>query len=228
MAHPKIIVVGGGLAGLSATIKIAEMGGHVDLFSIVPVKRSHSVCAQGGINAAKNLKGEGDSTWQHFDDTVYGGDFLANQPPVKLMCDMAPAIIDLLDRMGVPFNRTPEGVLDFRRFGGTLYNRTAFAGATTGQQLLYALDEQVRRYEAEGKVTKYEGWEFLSAVLDENRVCRGICAMDLRGMEVVTFPVRGGHHRHWRQRSHLRQVHQLGGLHRIGAVGALSAGRLLR
>jgi len=90
--------------------------------------------------------------------------------------------------MGVPFNRTPEGVLDFRRFGGTLYNRTAFAGATTGQQLLYALDEQVRRYEAEGKVTKYEGWEFLSAVLDENRVCRGICAMDLRGMEVVTFP----------------------------------------
>ena len=109
MAHPKIIVVGGGLAGLSATIKIAEMGGHVDLFSIVPVKRSHSVCAQGGINAAKNLKGEGDSTWQHFDDTVYGGDFLANQPPVKLMCDMAPAIIDLLDRMGVPFNRTQIG-----------------------------------------------------------------------------------------------------------------------
>src|SRR5271166_490730 len=138
MANPKIIVVGGGLAGLSATIKIAEMGGHVDLFSIVPVKRSHSVCAQGGINAAKNLKGEGDSTWQHFDDTIYGGDFLASQPPAKTMCDMAPGIIDLLDRMGVPFNRTPEGLLDFRRFGGTLYNRTAFAGATTGQQLLYA------------------------------------------------------------------------------------------
>ncbi len=188
MAHPKIIVVGGGLAGLSATIKIAEMGGHVDLFSIVPVKRSHSVCAQGGINAAKNLKGEGDSCWQHFDDSIYGGDFLANQPPVQKMCDMAPGIIDLLDRMGVPFNRTPEGLLDFRRFGGTLYNRTAFAGATTGQQLLYALDEQVRRYEAEGKVTKYEAWEFLSAVLDDNRVCHGICAMDLRSMAVQTFP----------------------------------------
>ena len=82
------------------------------------------------------------------------------------MCEAAPAIIDLLDRMGVPFNRTPEGLLDFRRFGGTLYHRTAFAGATTGQQLLYALDEQVRRYESEGKVKKYEGWEFLSAVLD--------------------------------------------------------------
>ena len=187
-SNPKIIVIGGGLAGLSAVIKIAEMGGHVDLFSIVPVKRSHSVCAQGGINAAKNLKGEGDSTWQHFDDTVYGCDFLANQPPVKAMCDAAPGIIDLLDRMGVPFNRTPEGLLDFRRFGGTLFNRTAFAGATTGQQLLYALDEQVRRYESEGKVRKFEHWEFLSAVLDSNRVCRGICAMDLRSMEVRTFP----------------------------------------
>ncbi len=188
MANPKIIVVGGGLAGLAAVIKIAEMGGHVDLFSVVPVKRSHSVCAQGGINAAKNLKGEGDSCWQHFDDTVYGGDFLANQPPVKAMCEAAPAIIDLLDRMGVPFNRTPEGLLDFRRFGGTLHHRTAFAGATTGQQLLYALDEQVRRYESEGKVTKYESWEFLSAVLDSRRICRGVCAMDLRTMEVRTFP----------------------------------------
>ena len=187
-ANPKIIVIGGGLAGLSAVIKIAEMGGQVDLFSIVPVKRSHSVCAQGGINAAKNLKGEGDSTWQHFDDTIYGGDFLANQPLVKAMCDAAPGIIDLLDRMGVTFNRTPEGLLDFRRFGGTLYNRTAFAGATTGQQLLYALDEQVRRYESEGKVAKYEHWEFLSAVIDDSRVCRGICAMDLRSMEVRVFP----------------------------------------
>jgi succinate dehydrogenase / fumarate reductase, flavoprotein subunit len=187
-ANPKIIVIGGGLAGLSAVIKIAEMGGEVDLFSIVPVKRSHSVCAQGGINAAKNLKGEGDSTWQHLDDTVYGGDFLANQTPVKNMCDAAPGIIDLLDRMGVPFNRTPEGLLDFRRFGGTLMHRTAFAGATTGQQLLYALDEQVRRYESEGKVKKFEHWEFLSAVLDSNKVCRGICAMDLRSMEVRTFP----------------------------------------
>ncbi len=188
MATPRIIVVGGGLAGLAAVIKIAEAGGTVDLFSIVPVKRSHSVCAQGGINAAKNLKGEGDTTAQHFDDTIYGGDFLANQTPVKAMCEAAPGIIDLLDRMGVPFNRTPEGLLDFRRFGGTLYHRTAFAGATTGQQLLYALDEQVRRYEAEGKVKKYEGWEFLSAVIDGKGVARGIVAMNLRSMELKAFP----------------------------------------
>ncbi len=187
MALPKIIVVGGGLAGLAAVIKIAEAGGTVDLFSIVPVKRSHSVCAQGGINAAKNLKGEGDTTAQHFDDTIYGGDFLANQTPVKGMCEAAPAIVDLLDRMGVPFNRTPEGLLDFRRFGGTLYHRTAFAGATTGQQLLYALDEQVRRYEAEGKVNKFEGWEFLSAIIDGKGAARGIVAMDLRTMELKAF-----------------------------------------
>ena len=188
MSQPKIIVVGGGLAGLMATIRAAESGIPVDLFSIVPVKRSHSVCAQGGINAAKNQKGEGDTTDKHFDDTIYGGDFLANQPLVKRMCEAAPGIIDLLDRMGVMFNRTPEGLLDYRRFGGTLYHRTAFAGATTGQQLLYALDEQVRRHEAEGRVKKFEGWTFLSAVIDEGKMCRGICAMDLRSMEVKTFP----------------------------------------
>ena len=90
-----VIVVGGGLAGLMTTIKIAEAGYPVDLFSVVPVRRSHSVCAQGGINAAVNWKGEGDSPAHHFDDTVYGGDFLANQPPVKAMCEQGPAITSI-------------------------------------------------------------------------------------------------------------------------------------
>src|SRR6476646_3835772 len=178
MANSKVIVVGGGLAGLMATIRAAEMGVAVDLFSIVPVKRSHSVCAQGGINGAVNTKGERDSPEIHFDDTIYGGDFLAEQPPVKAMCYAAPGIINLLDRMGVMFNRTPEGLLDFRRFGGTRFHRTAFAGATTGQQLLYALDEQVRRYEVAGRVRKFEHWEMLSLVLDDHQVCRGLIAMD--------------------------------------------------
>jgi succinate dehydrogenase / fumarate reductase flavoprotein subunit len=184
----RIAVVGGGLAGLAAAMKIAEAGHSVDLLSVVPVKRSHSVCAQGGINGAVNTKGEGDSPWKHFDDTVYGGDFLANQPPVKAMCEMAPAIIYLFDRMGVPFSRTTEGLLDFRRFGGTLHHRTAFAGASTGQQLLYALDEQVRRQETAGRVKKYEHWEMLSLVQDSHGVCRGLVAMDRSSLEVRAFP----------------------------------------
>lgn len=183
----KIAVVGGGLAGLAAAMKIAEAGHDVDLISVVPVKRSHSVCAQGGINGAVNTKGEGDSPFKHFDDTVYGGDFLANQPPVQRMCEMAPQIIYLFDRMGVPFSRTQEGLIDFRRFGGTLHHRTAFAGASTGQQLLYALDEQVRKYESAGKVNKFEGWEMLSLVLDDHQVCRGLIAMNLQTLELKEF-----------------------------------------
>lgn len=103
------------------------------------------------------------------------------------MCEAAPGIIHLMDRMGVMFNRTPEGLLDFRRFGGTQHHRTAFAGATTGQQLLYALDEQVRRWEAAGLVTKHENSEFLQAVIDDEGICRGIVAQELKTMEIATI-----------------------------------------
>ncbi len=183
-----MIVVGGGLAGLSATLRITEGGLPVDLFSIVPVKRSALRLAQGGINACNEIaRQQGYSEHEHFDESIYGGDFLAHQPPVYEMAHWAPRIIDLLDRMGVPFNRTAEGQRDLRLFGGSLYKRTHFAGATTGQQLLYAFDEQVRRVEAEGKVTKYEYWEFLGPVLDEHGHCRGIVAQDLRTMQIRTF-----------------------------------------
>lgn len=183
----EVIVVGGGLAGLAASMKLAELGAAVKVFSIVPVKRSHSVCAQGGINAAVNTMGEGDSIQEHFDDTIYGGDFLANQEPVKEMTAAAPDVVFLYDRMGVPFSRTPEGLLDFRRFGGTKHHRTAFAGASTGQQLLYALDEQVRRFETQGKVEKFEYWEFVSPVVDGAGVVRGITAVNVVSMEVRAF-----------------------------------------
>src|ERR1700722_11061921 len=197
----RVIVVGGGLAGLTTVMKLCEAGVPVDLFSLVPVKRSHSVCAQGGINASVNTKGEGDSPQVHLEETVYGGDFLANQPPVKGMCDAAPSIVFMLDRMGVPFNRTAEGLLDFRRFGGTLFHRTAFAGATTGQQLLYALDEQVRRWETvdveddkgervpgEKMVRKAGGGDFLALVVDADGVCPVTVAQDLKTMAVEAFP----------------------------------------
>lgn len=183
-ASQRMVVVGGGLAGLMTTIKICEKGKSVDLVSLLPVKRSHSACAQGGINASVNTMGEGDSPDHHFEETVYGGDFLANQPPVRGMANAAPGIVALLDRMGVPFNRTPEGLLDFRLFGGTQFHRTAFAGATTGQQLLYALDEQVRRYEAKGQVQKHELFDLVGLVLDggEGGRCVGVVIQDLKSM----------------------------------------------
>ncbi|MEM1109583.1 MAG: FAD-binding protein [Planctomycetota bacterium] len=187
-AEPRVIVVGGGLAGLSAAVRVAESGTKVDLFSLVPVKRSHSVCAQGGINACNDVaRQQGYSEWQHMDETLIGGDFLNHQPPVYEMTHWAPNIIDLLDRMGVPFNRTSEGMRDLRLFGGSLFKRTHFAGASTGQQLLYGLDEQTRRYEAEGKIKKYEFWEFLWPVIDDDGVCRGIVAQDMRTMEIKAF-----------------------------------------
>ena len=188
MSRKRVIVVGGGLAGLSTSMKLAEEGVAVDLFSLVPVKRSHSVCAQGGINACNDVaRQQGYSEWEHFDETVFGGDFLANQPPVLEMARMAPAIIDLLDRMGVPFSRTPEGNRDLRLFGGSLYKRTFYAGATTGQQLLYALDEQVRHHEVQGHITKYEFWEFLAPVIDPEGRCVGIVAQDMRTMQIRSF-----------------------------------------
>ena len=189
MAQQRVLVVGGGLAGLAATMKLAELGVHVDLLSLTPVKRSHSACAQGGINSVNDTtRQQGDNEHKHFDDTVYGGDFLQHQPPVKEMAYWAPRIIDLMDRLGVPFNRTTEGFRDQRRFGGTLYKRTAFAGATTGQQLLYALDEQVRRCHAEGMVEMYEGWDYLGPIVDDDGRCRGATAQNLVTMEIRAFP----------------------------------------
>lgn len=179
-----IIVVGGGLAGLSTAMKLAEQGYKVQLVSLTKVRRSHSVCAQGGINIAINLKGEDDSPVIHAYDTIKGGDFLGTQPPILEMCLAGPSILRMLEKLGCPFNRTPEGNIDFRRFGGTLYHRTAFCGASTGQQLLYALDEQVRRYEAEGLVEKFETHEFLRLIMDKDGIARGIVMQDLYNLNL--------------------------------------------
>jgi succinate dehydrogenase / fumarate reductase flavoprotein subunit len=183
-----VIVIGGGLGGLWATLRIAEAGFPVTVFSLFEVRRSHSVCAQGGINAVLDLKGQHDSVRQHVIDTVKGGEYLANQPPIQSLCTDAPGLIHTFERMGVTFSRTPEGLLDLRLFGGVKNKRTVFAGASTGQQLLYGVDQQVRRLESEGLVTKHEFWEFLSLLKDANGSCRGVVAMDLKTHEVRAFP----------------------------------------
>jgi succinate dehydrogenase / fumarate reductase flavoprotein subunit len=184
LSEKHVIIVGGGLAGLAAAMKCAENQLSVTLVSMMPAKRSHSVCAQGGINAAMNLKAEEDSPYIHAYDTMKGGDFLADQSPVLEMCLAAPGMIRMMERFGCTFNRTKEGNLDFRRFGGTLYHRTAFCGASTGQQLVYSLDEQVRRYEDEGKVKRLEKHEFMRLVKDEDGITRGIVVMDLHTMQL--------------------------------------------
>ena len=185
--QPRVIVIGGGLGGLWSVLRIAEAGYDVSLFSLFEVKRSHSVCAQGGINAAMDSKGERDSIDQHIVDTIKGGAYLANQPPIVSMCEQAPGLIRTFERMGVTFSRTPEGLMDVRLFGGVKNKRACFAGSSTGQQLMYGVDEQVRRQETLGKVKKYEWWEFLSLMLDDDGVCKGIIAMDLRSMKIESF-----------------------------------------
>lgn len=184
MKKKEVIVVGGGLAGLSCAMKLAEEGIHVKIVSIVKVKRSHSVCAQGGINASFDPKNEGDSPLIHAYETIKGGDFLADQPAVVEMCLAAPHIIRMMERLGCPFNRTAEGNIDVRRFGGSLYHRTVFCGTSTGQQLLYALDEQVRRYEVKGLIQKFENHDFLRLCLDEDNVARGIVMMDIFNLKI--------------------------------------------
>src|SRR5208337_1735417 len=184
MKRKEAIVVGGGLAGLAAAMRLAELGIFVHLVCITRVKRSHSVCAQGGINAALNVKNEGDSPLIHAYETIKGGDFLADQPPVLEMCLAAPGIIRMMDRLGCPFNRTPEGNIDVRRFGGSLFHRTVFCSASTGQQLLYTLDEQVRRYEVAGLVKKYENHEFLRLCQDSSGAACGIVLMDLFNLKL--------------------------------------------
>lgn len=188
MIKNKVIVVGGGLAGLMSAYELAEAGVKVELISQVTVKRSNSVCAQGGINAALNSKGQDDSVEQHCYDTIYAGDFLANQTPIKNMVEAAPDLVYFMDNLGVLFSRDEEGAIDLRYFGGTKKKRTAYAGTSTGQQLLYALDEQIRRLEREGMVEKFETSEFLQLILDENSCCRGCVVQEMNSMEILAHP----------------------------------------
>ena len=178
------IIIGEGLAGLTCAIRLAEAGVFVHLLSLGPAQRSHSICAQGGINASLNSKHEGDSPLIHAYETIKGGDFLGDQPPIVEMCFSAPKLIEFFLKKGCPFSRTKDGSLDVRQFGGSLFSRTLFCGTTTGMSLVTTADQEVHRLEACGCIERHEHHEFLRLVQGCDGAARGIILIDTHTLEL--------------------------------------------
>src|SRR5690242_11681226 len=175
----KIIVVGAGLAGASASATLAELGYEVHnfVFHDSP-RRAHSVAAQGGINAAKNYQNDGDSVYRLFYDTIKGGDFRAREANVYRLAQVSVNIIDQCAAQGVPFAREYGGLLDNRSFGGAQVSRTFYARGQTGQQLLLGVYAAMSRQIGAGKVAMYARHEMLDVVLIDGQA-RGIVVRDL-------------------------------------------------
>jgi len=175
----KIIVVGTGLAGASAAATLAELGYQVDAFTFHDSpRRAHSIAAQGGINAAKNYRGDGDSVHRLFYDTVKGGDFRSREGNVHRLAEVSVDIIDQMVAQGVPFAREYGGLLDNRSFGGSQVSRTFYARGQTGQQLLLGAYQQLARQIGLGGVTLYNRVELVDTVTVDGR-CAGIVVRDL-------------------------------------------------
>jgi succinate dehydrogenase / fumarate reductase flavoprotein subunit len=177
--HIDIIVVGTGLAGGSAAATLAELGYNVKAFCYQDSpRRAHSIAAQGGINAAKNYQGDGDSTYRLFYDTVKGGDYRSREANVHRLAEVSTNIIDQCVAQGVPFARDYGGLLDNRSFGGVLVSRTFYAKGQTGQQLLLGAYSAMNRQIARGKIQMYNRHEMLDVVKVDGKA-RGIIARDL-------------------------------------------------
>ncbi len=175
----KIIVVGTGLAGASAAATLAELGYQVDAFTFHDSpRRAHSIAAQGGINAAKNYKGDGDSIFRLFYDTVKGGDFRSREGNVYRLAQVSVDIIDQMVAQGVPFAREYGGMLDNRSFGGAQVSRTFYARGQTGQQLLLGAYQQLAHQIGIGGVRLFNRSELIDVVTVEGR-CAGIVTRDL-------------------------------------------------
>ena len=168
-----------------AAVMLAQSGVSVTMLSSCESMRSASCMAQGGINAAEPR--ENDTVMKHFTETISGGDWLADQTPVRKMCEFAPQIVAMYDRIGVAFNRHADGSPDTRYFGGSKYKRTHYADTTTGAQLLNALDGQARRFEEKKLLTRISGKDFVSALFDENGSCRGCVVQDLYTMKLEVY-----------------------------------------
>ena len=182
--HIDIIVVGTGLAGGSACATLAELGYNVKAFAYQDSpRRAHSIAAQGGINAAKNYQGDGDSTYRLFYDTVKGGDYRSREANVHRLAEVSTNIIDQCVAQGVPFARDYGGLLDNRSFGGVLVSRTFYAKGQTGQQLLLGAYSAMNRQIARGKIEMFNRHEMLDLVKVDGKA-RGIIARNLTTGEI--------------------------------------------
>src|ERR1700674_567301 len=174
-----IIVVGSGLAGGAAAATLSELGYNVDCFCFQDSpRRAHSIAAQGGINAAKNYRNDGDSIFRLFYDTVKGGDFRAREVHVYRLAQISVNIIDQCVAQGVPFAREYGGLLDTRSFGGVQVSRTFYARGQTGQQLLLGAYQSLCRQIGRGQVEMFARHEMLDLVTIDGRA-RGVIARDL-------------------------------------------------
>ena len=175
-----VIIIGTGLAGGSAAATLAELGYNVKTFCYQDSpRRAHSIAAQGGINAAKNYQGDGDSTYRLFYDTVKGGDYRSREENVYRLAEVSANIIDQCVAQGVPFAREYGGLLDNRSFGGVLVSRTFYAKGQTGQQLLLGAYAAMNRQINRGKIKSYTRHEMLDVVKIDGKA-RGIIARDLK------------------------------------------------
>src|SRR5688500_9133881 len=182
-----VIVVGTGLAGGSAGATLAEQGYHVVQFCYQDSpRRAHSIAAQGGINAAKNYRNDGDSIHRLFYDTVKGGDFRARESNVHRLAEVSNDIIDQCVAQGVPFAREYGGLLDNRSFGGAQVSRTFYARGQTGQQLLLGAYQAMLRQVGVGRVQLFERREMLELVIADG-MARGIVCRDLRTGALESF-----------------------------------------
>lgn len=179
-----ILITGSGIAGLSAAIRSAELGDHVTLVSPFISERAQSVMAAGGINASLDTSGEGDSIELHIEETLKGGCFIENEGAVRGLCEAAPDIVRWLDSIGVMFSRNASGNIAQRPFGGQSRRRTAYAGASTGKQIVTALVQKCREYEIKGLIERRSGLDFHSALISEGR-CYGAVFTDRISSEIV-------------------------------------------
>jgi len=183
----QVLIIGSGIAGLSAAIRSAELGCHVILASPYVSERAQSVMAAGGINAVLDPSREGDSLELHIEDTIKGGCFIEDEDTVRGLCTAAPDIVRWLDSIGVMFSRYPSGEIAQRAFGGQGRKRTAYAGASTGRQIVTALIQKCREYEISGKIERRIGLNFHSAVIHGGRCCGAVFTETVSG-RIVTVP----------------------------------------